>query len=336
MSGILAWRLRDGADRWSEVAAGGQDTTPYHLAEYLLAEEKAEDGETWCFALEDGRAALPMVVRPISEGICDLITPHEYGGIIGAGSAEEKRQLLDGAEEWAREHGAVTEFARLNPYIEGLPDVYRAAGWEVSLSCGQVSIDLRRGREELVAELEAHVRRNLKRAEKEGLRFEVAKKCAENVRAFERLYCKAMDILGAVRFLYFNPRYFDAVAACDCASLCMVRDADGNMVSGAIVLSNGKKAYYHLGCFDRQATLKRPMDCLIHSMIMHCKEAGYETLHLGGGGESLLHFKTGFSSGRVQYYTARRVCNEAAYKRLCDEWRERHEKFFPMYRAGVI
>ena len=56
--------------------------------------------------------------------------------------------------------------------------------------------------------------------------------------------------------------------------------------------------------------LKRPMDYLVHSMIMWAKENGYEVMHLGGGEESLKKFKGGFSGSRINYYIAYQICEK--------------------------
>ena len=181
------------------------------------------------------------------------------------------------------------------------------------------------------------MRYGIRRAEREGLRFDIEEKNRKNTRIFQDGYQKAMDILHASKFMYFNERYFDALMSCDCSKLAMVRDVNGATVAASIMLINEKIVYYHLSWFNRDYALKRPMDYLVHSMIMWAKENGYEVMHLGGGEESLKKFKGGFSGSRINYYIAYQICEKRKYELLCSEWRKKFPQYaevnyYPLYR----
>ena len=93
MSEFMVWNLSDNIKKYNNYREQCVNTTPYHLTEYLLAEAQAEDGITKIFCYEEnGKFALiPQIVKKINdlpymsdlkEEMYDMITPHEYGGII--------------------------------------------------------------------------------------------------------------------------------------------------------------------------------------------------------------------------------------------------------------
>ena len=94
MDKFREWDLQKDIHQYECYAEKCTNVTPYHLVEYLLAEEKAEEGWTKIFLYEDNGkfALLPQVVRKINslpymqeleKNEYDMIAPHEYGGIIG-------------------------------------------------------------------------------------------------------------------------------------------------------------------------------------------------------------------------------------------------------------
>ncbi len=349
MFGFIVWNLHNDIEKYNNYTNQCVDTTPYHLAEYLLAEAMAENGITKIFCYEEnGRFALiPQIVKRINdlpymsdlrEELYDMITPHEYGGII-SNSYEQylKQKLLEYILKYCKEKHIIFEFIRLNPYLKELPDIYQRAGYHVIHSKNQIYVDLKKTEEQIVKEYKSNVRRNIRRSEKEGLMFEIADKNQKNISDFQTMYQKAMKILNAKKFLYFNDKYFQALIGCDCCMLGFVKDSNGKSIAGSVLLVDKDTVYYHLGCFDREYSLKRPMNYLMHSLILWSKHKGYKIYHLGGGGMSLMQFKEGYSNTKINYYIAEKICDKEKYDQTCKKWKSlfpefKDEKYYPLYR----
>jgi hypothetical protein len=240
-------------------------------------------------------------------------------------------------EIYCKKNNIIFQFTRINPYMRDLPRIYTKKGYEVIHSNFQTYVDLTQTKEQIIADYKSNVRRNIRRAEREHLNFEIAGKSLENIDLFKTMYQKAMDILEARKFLYFNDDYFKSLIACECARLVFVRDERGQVIASGIILLDDLVAYYHLGCFVRNYSLKRPMNYMMHSLIMWSKENGCEIFHLGGGGESLRQFKEGYSSTRIDYYIADKVCDVEQYDRICNVWKNKfpqfaNETYYPLYR----
>lgn len=348
MTDFQVWKLREDIKKYDEYVQKCNHITPYYLSEYLIAEEAAEDGETLIFLYHCGEemALCSGVMRHISGlsylndvgDFSDMVTPHEYSGILSnSGSKSVKRGLLREIRKYCEKNNIIFEFVRINPYMKELPDIYAEEGFTVIHSNKQVYVDLRQTPEQIVNGYKASVRRNIRRAEKEGLRFEIAKKNQDNTLIFQEMYENAMTILEARKFFYFNDVYFQKMIECSCSRLIFVHDREEHIVAAGVLLLEGDTAYYHLGCFKREYTLKRPMNYLIHSMILWSRNSGYKIFHLAGGGESLLRFKRGYSDTYVDYYIAYRICNQNQYKRICEDWERKFpeyvgETYYPLYR----
>lgn len=349
MNGFYVWDLKDNISRYDYYIKECINITPYHLTEYLLAEAQAEDGITKVFLYEeDGLFALiPEVVRKVNllsymndldEELYDMSPPHEYGAIISNSHKNTlKHKLLNYILNYCNVNNIIFQFIRINPYLKELPSIYQENGYEVIHSNKQVYVDLSLTEEQIIHNYKSNVRRNVKRAEKEGLIFEVADKSQENIDSFQRMYQKAMERLDARTFLYFNDKYFSAMVLCDFSRLVFVKDMDGKIIAGSILLLGSDMVYYHLGCFDWDYSLKRPMNYLMHSMILWSKREGYAIFHLAGGHKSLMQFKEGYSNTRIDYYIANKICNEEKYQMVCRKWKKlfpeyADEKYYPLYR----
>lgn len=349
MNGFHVWDLNDDVQRYKNYIGRCVGITPFHLAEYLLAEAQAEDGVTKIFLYEEEGmfALIPEVVRKINalsymcdleEVLYDMVTPHEYGGILSDCNREVlKHKLLEQMLCYCKENHIIFQFIRINPYLKELPVIYKKNGYDVIHSNEQVYVDLRQTEEEIMGDYKSNVRRNIKRAQKEDLSFEVADKNQNNIDCFQRMYQKAMERLEARKFLYFNEKYFREMVLSDCSRLVFVKDEEGSAVAGSILLLGSDTVYYHLGCFDWGYSLKRPMNYLMHSMILWSKQEGYITFHLGGGQKSLMQFKEGYSQTRIDYYVAGKICDQEKYQEVCQKWKTKfpeyaEETYYPLYR----
>lgn len=349
MNGFYVWDLQDDIERYNAYTKKCMEITPFHLTEYLLAEAQAEEGVIKIFLYEeDGMFALiPEVVRKINvsqylhdfEGdLYDMITPHEYGGIVSnIDGSVLKNKLLSYISNYCAKNNIIFQFIRINPYLKELPVIYKKNGYELIHSDEQVYVDLTQTEDQIKKEYKANVRYGIRRAEREKLEFDLVEKSLENIRIFQKGYQKAMDILKARKFLYFNEKYFDKIINCDCSRLAMIRDKDGTTVAASILLTDKTTVYYHLSWLNRDYAFKQPMDYLLHSMIMWAKKNGYKTMHIAGGGESLKKFKGGFSNTRIDYYIAYQICEREKYELLCSEWRKSFPQYarinyYPLYR----
>lgn len=319
--------------------------TIYHHPQYLLAEEKAEENNTYLYIYEEGEnfAILPSVKRKINyikiymdleEIYYDLKTPHEYSGIIA--NKYDVDMILAFYREFdvfCRNNHIVFSFIRFNPYSD---EHMGAHGYTIRKSDEQIWID--GGMGNISEGFSKSARRNVNNALKHGFTCAEIEKNAENLQVFMEMYVESMDRLSARKFFYFNEAYFQALINNDFTRLYFVYDEEKNVLAASIVLLDefNKRAYYHLSC--RNAAGRDVMELLIASFADMLKEKGYTCIHLGGGAEGLKEFKARFSDKRVDYFIGWKIFDKELYKYLCDifctAFPEMSEStFLPLYRS---
>lgn len=349
MGKFEVWNLREDQIKYENYVKKAIGATPYHMLEYLQAEEKAEGYPTKIFSyIEEGNfAILPSIVRKVNDlpfvqdmdiAVYDMVSPHEYSGILmnDVGMASK---LLEEINRYCKKENIISAFIRLNPYLNDQVLFFERVGYEVLCSAKQVYVDLRQSIEEITKYYNKGVKSNLKKAEKIKLKFEIADKSELNKNIFVEIYNKSMEFLNANTFYYFNKDYFNLLFDNKNVILCFAKDEDGKVVAATVLLTNSKYAYYHLGCFDREYALLRGMDFIFYSMSIWCKNQGYDVLHLGGGHESLLFYKHKFSKDNVPYYIVKKIMSKDLYDQICEKWRryyncESESDYFPIYRLN--
>jgi serine/alanine adding enzyme len=289
---------------------------------------------------------LPQVA---SGGEKDLLSPWYYGGPIHSftndeAAQEEYRSFLHELDAYANDAGIVSQFQRLNPAL----DNYRLYGTDPNIIWNRkvVSIDLGRSLDTIRAEYDYKVRKNLRRAEKEGLRVERGA-TPEAIAAFKKVYGASMDRKAAGTFYYFNDKFYSDLFRSfpDEAQLFTVYQGS-DVVASSLVLGNGKILHDYLRAAYPQFLSARPSDCVVDAIVAWAKGAGYEQYSLGGGhstkeDDSLLGFKKSFSPTTKDFYVYKKIHNRAAYTaRAVAEGKSPQDlvfeaaDFFPEYKTS--
>jgi len=342
--------LDDNIQLYKEYFDKAQYKTIYHHPQFLLAEEKAEDYRTYLYILaeKEGFVILPSIKRRINdieifknetEEYFDLVTPHEYSGVIASEYNEELIRLFyKKLSVFCKNNQIIFSFIRFNPYRR---EHELAENFCLIKSADQVYIDC--NQEDITKEFSKLRIRNLKKARKEGMSCVKVTKVLKNTEIFVELYRKAMERLNAKRFFYFNEEYFEQLFKLDFADVFFVYDFEKqNVLAAAIILKDdfNQVAYYHLACRNAEIDVNCAMVLLIESFSKELQEEGYTTVHLAGGPtESLRQFKERFSTRRIEYYIGYNEIDNLRYRELCQLYCEKNVKykdsdFLPLYRSG--
>jgi hypothetical protein len=286
------------ASAWASIG----DDDPYFHPAYLAASAPVGEGEV--AAWSDGALVYPFLVRALAGGRCDLTSAYGFGGPLGECSGWRGRFR----DECAR-RGVVSEFIRFHPLRRndtGLDDV------ETSLVQEMVTVDVRRGDDELRAGMRTQGRRNLARAARES----VAVRRIADLDRFHAAYTDAMLALGADPFYLFDRAYFTALEGLGDALV--VLDAGQ---ATALYLCGGGAMHYHLGAVSAGGRRSGAATAMHFEAMRLARERGLSTLHLGGGlaaEDSLWRFKATLGQGRAPYRVGRAVHDADAYAELCE------------------
>ncbi len=251
----------------------------------------------------------------------DVQSPYGYGGPIAstmdAGFLTEAWRAY-GA--WCAEHRVLAEFVRFHPLLEN----WRFFDGDVVQDRETVWIDL--AVPDVLESYEVRVRTAVRKAQKSGLRVEWWD-APRMPGSFPALYHAAMQALQASDFYHFPDGYFERLAAMPGLryAVCLF---EGEPVAAALFLVGPRIMEYHLSASDARGKKLGATNLILHEAAQLGRAEGCAQLHLGGGtnadpSNSLLFFKSGFSSRRAHFRIGRRVHDAAGYSRLKDAWRER-------------
>jgi hypothetical protein len=299
-----------------------------------------------------GGVLYPMLVRPIAlepwaepgEKACDLTTAYAYGGPFAWGVTEpEGAAFWDRFDEWAKEIGAATSFARLSLFPETLLPFH---GETIDRGPNVVRrLDLSDDR--LWMEYEGKVRRNVQRARAEGVTV-TADLAGERLDDFVRIYESTMDRRDALDYYYFPRSLFETIIAeLPGRFVFMHAHAGGKIVSSDLMLLSERTAYYWLGGTLSEAFPMRPNDLLKHETFLRCRALGKDRVVLGGGykpDDGLIRYKRAFAPGsEARFMIGTRACDPGAVARLVERRRDWErglgkewipvDGFFPPYRS---
>jgi hypothetical protein len=352
---VLNARVPAQRSRWLEILSTWPDREPFAHPDYVDL-FTGSDEQPLCLALADGdsRVVLPLVLRPLAslhwspESLAwDASSPYGYGGPFCWGSLSQATAegFWRALATWAREANVVTSFLRLSLFPDQLlPDLdgtTAEAGTNIirPLGCSD---------SELWESYDRKVRKNVNRANRENLRFELDVDGA-NLDDFIRIYQTTMDRNNAASTYYFSRDFFVRLLRDLADHVLLFHIFDGaTVVSTEIVLQSRLHLYSFLGGTTTEAYPKRPNDLLKHEISRWGLHNNKRSFVLGGGyggkQDGIFKYKLTLSpEGSVPFRVARIVHNQAALGELCEtrrKWENESHKdwdpqphYFPPYRS---
>ncbi|UCG42173.1 MAG: GNAT family N-acetyltransferase [candidate division WOR-3 bacterium] len=296
-----------------------------------------------------GGILYPLILRPLAAEPwakspctwCDLTTPYGYGGpfVWGRPDAAEFWTAFD---SWTAAAHVVSCFARLALFPETIipfagttedraPNVVRRLGLTPDA---------------LWMDYEHKVRKNVKRARRSGLRFEVDLE-GNRLSEFLFVYHSTLERRNAEAMYYFPRAFFEHIVTELRGQFAFFHiTKEDEVVSSELVLISAHNLYSYLGGTTAQALELRPNDLLKHEVAMWGTERSKKAYVLGGGytpRDGIFRYKLSFApKGEIAFKVGMRVYDPKRYGKLCD-WRATWEKangrrwmppsgYFPTYR----
>lgn len=280
----------------------------------------------------------PYIKRPCpyQSEMFDICSAYEFGGFWFSTEEESTcKQLVSGFEPAFRAHALqaniVSEFIRVNPFckISGL-------GWkdyELKKVGEHIIIPTKSGMDAAWADFHGSRRTQIRQGQKEGLRTEFS----EDTKTFTEIYHKRLDGLNSYRFYYFPESYLQELGD---KKIIFVYDNLNEICGSQLYIEDHKVLFYFLSADVYEKRHAKPNGFLIYEMMQWACENNIDYIHLGGGIESLHHYKSLFSPHRIDYYLAKRIINHAAYEALVAQHQQangelENKGYFPLYRLDT-
>jgi hypothetical protein len=289
----------------------------------------------------DDRFRVPLVLRPLGDGLMDATSPYGYSGAYADPSLRESdvQEAWTSALEELRRLSVVSVFLRHSPLVP-----QASIGFDhlpVVRGHSTVGVDVQDS-EAAWSALESSCRNKIRKATKHGAIAEVRPAVAEDLAtgsAFRQQYEGTMMRRDAAAWYHFPDEYYALLLDGLGESLLVasVRDSSGVVQSAALFLRHEHFLHYHLSGSDPAASKLGFNNLLLWSVIEHASNTGAHVLHLGGGvspDDALFRFKASFGPKRFTYHASGLILDRGEYTRLASIHRKGGQaRFFPEYRS---
>jgi len=326
----------------------------YHLPGYArFSARREESGEPVVFLAEDpeGVMLVPLILRtsPVGLGLPELqdaVSPRFYPGplfrtVDGADPERFACHAIEVMKETLADVGVISAFVRLHPIYTPRLAALRLTGALVDHG-DTVSVDLTLSDEELWRQTRHNHRRDIHKVLRAGYTFSIDDTW-ERLPDFARVYGESMVRLDAAATWRVGLEYFVDLKEQVGEHLHLaIVERGGEVASAALLTEVGDLVEYHLGGTADAHLAERPSKLLLHEAARWAKARGRLVFHLAGSlrrGDSLQHFKLGFSPIVHPVYSWRVVTDAAAYAGLTEAVgasAESPEGFFPAYRRPPV
>ncbi len=348
MSHLTSFGVVDAVDRSQWLAAWERSAAREPALHPTYAALFANTGdETVCLSYVDegGSVLFPLLLRSIpNTQLCaiDAASPYGYGGPTVAGTPDAGA-FWDAVDAWARDRGIVSLVARLSLFDSTL------VPWrgEVLMVMENVVRSLGDRDDALLASYEHKVRKNVHRAQREGLRVEIST-APSRFNEFYRIYIDTMVRRGASAAFRFPESFFETIHNEMPGTFLYGHVLHNDVViASELVLRSNVCLYSFLGGTDELYFPLRPNDFLKHTLIEWGAEHHLSAFVLGGGpapNDGVFRYKRSFApTGVMPFHIGTRVYRPETYDALARaRLRARTPgrtsalsalPFFPSYRA---
>ena len=322
----------------------------YFYPEYASIFNSVDEGSSLIYIYEEGNNIFlyPFRFRQLAKikkfaefsEWADITSDYGFGGplVTMTGEIENKKFIKNAVhafDDYCKDNKIVSEFCRFHPLLENtsyLKDEYNP------IFCNQtVWVDLTLSEEELWHQMRRNHRQDIRRAEDLGIEVEISD-LPNAADSFHKIYIQTMQDVGADSYYFFNEDFFQRTIKYlnDHAVIFLAR-YQNKIISGVLYIWGNNFSHAHFSAMDREFSYLRPNKLLHYRAILWSKKKGLKKLHLGGGTggsdtDSLMHFKSGFSKLRAEFYIAKRIHNPKIYNNLCQlvNVNPDTEPFFPL------
>lgn len=338
----------DQQDKWDECVRAVPNYDVFYLNDYLRAFQSLGAGDPLLaiYSNDSDYAVNAVFKRDISEDkhfngkiesnkYFDIITPYGYGWFIG--TVSNKTELMQEWRNFCYDNGFVSEFVRFNLFTD-YKDYYPGV---VETNTHNVVRTLQEPLESIWADFKPKVRKNVKRANANGLQIDLDNK-GSYLDDFLRIYYGTMERTGANEGFFFPKSFFETLMHMKDNTMFFHVMYEEKVISTELVIYGAENCYSYLGGTDCEYFELRPNDFLKYEIIKWAKEKGLQNFVLGGGygtDDGIFQYKASFAPhGIREYYIGKSIFNKKNYINFCTLRKIDFEEsslangYFPKYR----
>ena len=336
-------------EKWNKIVKSFINYDVFYIAEYAEAFKLHGDGEPILFYYEDADTKAMNVImkrdladieyfeRKIEKNkYFDVTSPYGYGGFIIEGKNYNK--VNKAYRKYCKQNNIICEFVRFH-LLEHYEKKYNGKIKKIKHNIIR-TIDL--NPEEMLMDFEHKVRKNIKKANKNGLEIQIDTE-GKTIDEFLNIYYQTMDSNDAKKDYYFTKEFFNILNTMKDNIVYFNVLYKGKIISTELVIYCNNNCYSYLGGTLNEYFDLRPNDFLKYEIIKWAYNKKIENFILGGGygneDDGIYRYKKSFApKGIEDFYIGKQIFLPKKYKKMLDirkkdEKFDKNTEFFPKYRA---
>ncbi len=313
----------------------------YFTPEYYYLYENYNDGKALFFVFEknDEIALYPFLLNPINELgynldnlYSDIQGAYGYNGVIS--STEDKAFIEKFYNEfnlYCTRNNIISEFTRFHPILNN--HVFSKDYLEVIYDRETVILDLTKSFNEIWKNEYSGTNRNMIRKAKDNEVIIEFNESLNGLLKFADLYRETMDDLNSDNYYKFDNSYFENIFHLLKSNYDLVMAyKNDELIAASLFLYYGNFYHYHLSARNREYQKYAANNLILDKAIKKAQERGCKKFHFGGGFDkipqnSLLKFKSNFSSQRGKFYIGKKIHNKEVYNKVIKQWAEKNPNY---------
>jgi serine/alanine adding enzyme len=323
----------------------------YFLPGYGQAAAIPDGGEWVLLEAHGGAWQAPLIVRDLTDGAKDAISP-AYSGVYASASlsSDQVKEAWTAAVDSLRQLGVISVVVRQSPLVPQAADL---SGLR-AIATGRPTIVLEpTDRDSAWDGMEGRCRTSIRKALKNGYTPIVRQATGEDLAQgsdFRRLYEQTMQRRAADPLYFFGDSYYDALLKYLDPNLLIaeVRDQMGVVTSSSILMRHEHRIHGHLAASNLNDARMGSNNLLTWAVMQFAIDEGLRQYHIGGGldlRDSLFKFKRSFGGRELEYGVLGQIIDHEGYRahvekraKACDVTADAllTSDFFPAYRGGTI
>jgi hypothetical protein len=252
-------------------------------------------------------------------GLYDITSMYGRGGIVASRFVEvEIASFHSALAEYCQETAVTCGFDRFHPVIAN--HAWAGPAARVMDVGGFVVVDMRPEMSAIEASFKSSVRKDLRKAERNGITF-FAESDSDHLTEFLEIYRHTLERNSAANFYFFSDEYFSTLGREMAGQFHYFYAVAGrDIVSCELVLHHGKYCHSFLGGTNREALTLCANPMLKWEIIRFLKDRGAEYFLLGGGtrpNDGIFKFKRAYASeGVLPSRIGGTIWDQQSYERL--------------------
>ena len=331
--------------KWNKIVKSFANYDVFYLSEYVEAFKIHGDGEPILFYYNDGKIKAMNVImkrdigkiKDFKDKYFDLTSPYGYGGFIIEG--KDYKKVNKAYKKYCKKNNIVCEFVRFH-LLEGYEKKYNGKVENIKHNIIR-KLDI--NPEEMLMDFEHKVRKNIKRANKNGLQIQIDTE-GKSLHEFLSIYYSTMDRNNAEKGYYFKREFFEKLNEMKDNVVYFNVLYEGKVISTELVIYSPNNCYSYLGGTLSEYFNLRPNDFLKYEIIKWAYNKGIKNFVLGGGygkeDDGIYKYKKSFApNGIYDFYIGKNIFNNKMYKKLVEIRKKEgnidieNNSYFPLYRA---